>query len=198
MIMKKQLIPFITFIAGGFILSSCNNLSSLSITKRHYRSGYYVDFGQRKLPSSALPGTAKLSIKTIDVTKPLAITTNQNNPSTVSELKTPEIKPIVPQKNALKEEEVKFNKTTSNISISNSGVQNLSSATFRSNEAESEVQARVDVDVPLVVIILCAIFIPPLGVGLMYGIHSYFWIDLLLTFLFFIPGMIFALVVVLM
>jgi len=52
--------------------------------------------------------------------------------------------------------------------------------------------------VPFVVIVLCAIFIPPLGVGLMYGINSYFWIDLILTLLFFFPGMIFALIVVLM
>ena len=46
--------------------------------------------------------------------------------------------------------------------------------------------------------ILFAILIPPLGVYLKEGeITNHFWIDLLLTFLFFLPGMIYALVIVL-
>ena len=46
--------------------------------------------------------------------------------------------------------------------------------------------------------VLFAILIPPLGVYLHEGeINKRFWIDLLLTLLFFLPGMIYALVVVL-
>jgi uncharacterized membrane protein YqaE (UPF0057 family) len=46
--------------------------------------------------------------------------------------------------------------------------------------------------------IICAIFLPPLGVYLHEGeINSKFWIDLILTLLFFLPGMIYALIVVL-
>lgn len=46
--------------------------------------------------------------------------------------------------------------------------------------------------------IIFAILIPPLGVYLHEGvINKKFWIDLLLTILFFLPGMIYALVVVL-
>lgn len=46
--------------------------------------------------------------------------------------------------------------------------------------------------------IICAILIPPLGVYLHEGeINTKFWIDLLLTLLFFLPGMIYALIVVL-
>lgn len=46
-------------------------------------------------------------------------------------------------------------------------------------------------------IIILAILIPPLGVYLYEGeINSKFWICLLLTLLFFIPGMIYALLVV--
>lgn len=48
-----------------------------------------------------------------------------------------------------------------------------------------------------VVIIICAILIPPLGVYLYEGeITNRFWISLLLTILFFIPGMIYSLLVV--
>jgi uncharacterized membrane protein YqaE (UPF0057 family) len=46
--------------------------------------------------------------------------------------------------------------------------------------------------------VLFAILIPPLGVYLHEGeINKRFWIDLLLTLLFFLPGMIYALIVVL-
>jgi len=49
-----------------------------------------------------------------------------------------------------------------------------------------------------VVQVIFAILIPPLGVFLHEGvINSRFWIDLLLTLLFYVPGMIYALVVVL-
>lgn len=46
--------------------------------------------------------------------------------------------------------------------------------------------------------VLFAILIPPLGVYLHEGeINTRFWIDLILTLLFFIPGMIYALIIVL-
>jgi uncharacterized membrane protein YqaE (UPF0057 family) len=49
-----------------------------------------------------------------------------------------------------------------------------------------------------VVQVIFAILIPPLGVFLHEGaINSKFWIDLLLTLLFYVPGMIYALIVVL-
>lgn len=45
--------------------------------------------------------------------------------------------------------------------------------------------------------IIAAIFLPPLGVYLDRGITPAFWLCLLLTILFFVPGQIFALVTIL-
>ena len=45
--------------------------------------------------------------------------------------------------------------------------------------------------------ILCAILLPPLGVWLAEGIGPVFLISLVLTCLFYVPGMIFSLIVVL-
>ncbi|MBL0177072.1 MAG: YqaE/Pmp3 family membrane protein [Ignavibacteria bacterium] len=45
-------------------------------------------------------------------------------------------------------------------------------------------------------IVLC-IFLPPLAVALVYGITDKFWIDLLLTLCFWLPGVIYALIQVL-
>lgn len=47
-----------------------------------------------------------------------------------------------------------------------------------------------------ILLIILAILIPPLAVGLKEGIGNRFWISLLLTLLFFIPGVIYALLVV--
>ena len=43
-----------------------------------------------------------------------------------------------------------------------------------------------------IVHLICAILIPPLGVFLKEGLNKNFWISLILTLLFFLPGMIFA------
>ena len=45
--------------------------------------------------------------------------------------------------------------------------------------------------------IIIAIFIPPLGVFLQEGLGKQFWINLILTLLFFIPGVIHALYIIL-
>ena len=51
--------------------------------------------------------------------------------------------------------------------------------------------------VSLVVLVLLAIFIPPLAVFLARGLGDEFWISLILTLLFWLPGMIYALLIVL-
>lgn len=44
--------------------------------------------------------------------------------------------------------------------------------------------------------IIIALFIPPLGVFLQEGLGKHFWINLILTFLLFIPGVIHALYII--
>ncbi len=48
-----------------------------------------------------------------------------------------------------------------------------------------------------VLYIILAIILPPLGVGLKFGITKQFWINLLLTILGYIPGIIHALIIIL-
>jgi uncharacterized membrane protein YqaE (UPF0057 family) len=50
---------------------------------------------------------------------------------------------------------------------------------------------------PFWFIVLCAFFIPPLGVALAFGITDKFWICLILTLLFWLPGMIYAMIQIL-
>jgi uncharacterized membrane protein YqaE (UPF0057 family) len=48
-----------------------------------------------------------------------------------------------------------------------------------------------------ILLVILAILLPPLAVALKDGIGTSFWLDLLLTLLFYFPGMIYALIVVL-
>ncbi|WP_037573732.1 YqaE/Pmp3 family membrane protein [Sporocytophaga myxococcoides] len=41
-------------------------------------------------------------------------------------------------------------------------------------------------------LVIIAILIPPLAVALVDGIHGPFWLSILLTILFYIPGLIYA------
>ncbi len=52
-------------------------------------------------------------------------------------------------------------------------------------------------DGSMLLYIILAILIPPLAVGLLYGIGTEFWISLILTLLFIIPGIVYALIMVL-
>jgi uncharacterized membrane protein YqaE (UPF0057 family) len=60
----------------------------------------------------------------------------------------------------------------------------------------SSVAASGGAEVTILIIIL-TIILPPLGVALVFGIGIEFWISLLLTLLFYIPGLIYSLIVVL-
>lgn len=53
-----------------------------------------------------------------------------------------------------------------------------------------------DADADYVVMMILAIVIPPLGVGLTYGITGEFWLSLLLTIIFWLPGAIYSAIVV--
>ena len=66
-----------------------------------------------------------------------------------------------------------------------------------SHMAKSAATASVSANGDGLLLCILAIFLPPLAVFLAAGIGSEFWIDLLLTFLFWIPGVIYAFIVIL-
>src|SRR5438045_3419587 len=39
---------FLSIVFISLLFSSCSNLSNLTVSKRHYRGGFYVDFGSAK------------------------------------------------------------------------------------------------------------------------------------------------------
>jgi uncharacterized membrane protein YqaE (UPF0057 family) len=199
--MKKYILHILLITVTGILFSSCGNLSKLSITKRHYRSGYYVDFSKKNnttTNSSVASLPARVKHQTIKTERIKAVSSIAGTTTIVN----PERRGILQYNKSNLKKKGLINKTASTssnqTSVETTVVANNSNKGDENNSSSDDVEVRVDADVSFVVIVLCAIFIPPLGVALMYGIHLYFWVDLILTLLFFIPGMIFALIVVLM
>jgi uncharacterized membrane protein YqaE (UPF0057 family) len=193
--MKKLLAPIMLLTVIVSLLSSCSGPSAIALTKRHYRSGYYVDWGNKKniVKNQAI---AKISAKSEPKIVPLTFTQPEKYVALITtvpisaKLKTTERNKALKQVSVLAGKAVTQDLQDQTINTINDRVINSTENTLNHND-------QVNANVAFVVIVLCAIFIPPLGVGLMYGIHGYFWIDLILTLIFFFPGMIFALIVVL-
>lgn len=195
--MKKLLVPTLLFALAGILFSSCSNSSKLAFTKRHYRSGYFVNH-VGKTNTTINPSVARMPVRTersalTTVIAKSGTSVGKNKPAVISQ------KSAVDEKIVLNTKTQQHSTPTVNAtSIGESApLINAKNDTYSNNEEKSEAHVRVDANVSFVVVVLCAIFLPPLGVALVYGIDSYFWIDLILTLLFFFPGMIFALIVVL-
>jgi uncharacterized membrane protein YqaE (UPF0057 family) len=194
--MKKLFAPILLLAITGILFSSCNNTSKLTFAKRHYRSGYYVNLGG-KTPTVISASSANASALTKHPATTIAIT----NPESYSAANAPvivSVQPVVVSKIATPKKTGENDLIVANSARVNEKTLVLNTGMNNDISGSAGDGHRDNVSVPFAVIVLCAIFIPPLGVGLMYSINSYFWIDLILTLIFFFPGMIFALIVVLM
>jgi len=197
--MKKIVVHFTLFTLAVIILSSCGNSHGITIAKRHYRSGYYVDFGSRSHTNTIASSIAKTPASIQHKVAPITIAKQENYVAVKAPIVAVE-KPSIATRISVTKNTQATNTNILNSTIADQNVRILN--TWNNSDVSGSMgdghHSHDNVSVPFVVIVLCAILIPPLGVGLMYGINSYFWIDLLLTLLFFFPGMIFALIVVLM
>ena len=184
------------------MFSSCARLADISITKRHYRSGYFVDLGSSKPVQpkvreklSSLPpvktaaGTIHKDVKSSRQENNVFTTSNEIPvPAPVSEKKKKQNVPAAINYYAgTNSNYVKPEKITEEYTF----VPYSTSADETSDEAN-----RNSSSAPFWVIILFCILIPPIGVALKFGIVDKFWICLLLTLLFWLPGAIYALIVV--
>lgn len=69
---------------------------------------------------------------------------------------------------------------------------------YKTKHAVAEAEAPQQADTDLLLLVIITILLPPLGMFLYEGdITSRFWISLLLTLLFYVPGLIYTLVVIL-
>lgn len=197
--MKKSSL-FLTLVAvTGLFLSSCSTFKNMGIEKRRYNKGFYVHVRDQKKNSDAVANTAT----TNTTAQPEAVAAVATQTPQVAAENTP-VTTAAPVQIAATSNRHDWNTNNhkSAASASKPAAGNFKRALMKHElkkhnfASSSESQKGGDVDVALLVIL--AILIPPLAVYLSEGqLNSKFWIDLILCLLFFLPGIIYALIVVL-
>lgn len=200
--MNNVCIHVMLLVVTGVLLSSCSQTSNFSLSNSHNMSGYRSEAaavnnpdprqeelkppqGQDYTPAQAfreeVKDTIGLDISMMSAQQPTMAASDLTNKN---------------EKNTAVQEQKSVVKTSS-------GSTKERINEYRDNQAKAEPVIAPPPNpgrsngLPLWFIVLCSIFIPPLGVALMYGITDKFWICLLLTFCFWLPGMIYALIQVL-
>ncbi len=206
--MKNKYVFILLIFGIGMFFSSCSRLEKITVSKRHYRGGYYVDLGGRKPDVKKQNKTRNLTNspaeKPAESTADLNIALKSKNESDEKMvIAVPEFKSTLAEVEK-KEQSPKYKNTkffASKESISNMHqLVKSQEIVNRENALSNEIATRdwsSTSDLPMWLMIVFCIILPPLAVGLKFGIVDKFWISLLLTLLFWIPGVIYALIVVL-
>jgi uncharacterized membrane protein YqaE (UPF0057 family) len=201
--MKNVFIPVFLAVAIIFLLTSCSQTSNISLTNSHNISAY-----------SAVQVTAKTSgsvreeLITLPVKSPSPVQTERED---VSENIMPQrAQPAASQTPSTDKDSAKKEQRRSAVVRENHsdviGIDSYAKDLKYEVREKSVISQPVSSPhnsgqsshgVPFWLIVICSIIIPPLGVALMFGITDKFWICLALTFCFWLPGMIYALIQVL-
>jgi len=198
--MKKLLSLSAIIIIAGILFSSCSRQTGLTLTKRLYRKGYYVNLGitennkhsnNKTAPIAKLKPVVQSQILLADNTpvESLQLIPEKENlkPTANNELKPVKQTQVAKLINKAK---VVNNNLVNSVDNFQLVKQNAASKNAPKGSSDKTVGGAED----LLILLFC-IFIPPIGVFLLRGLATEFWLDLLLTILFFIPGMIYAIIV---
>ncbi len=209
--MKKSAHSIFLFGLIIVMISSCNTSSNLAdssiIQKRRYTKGYHIalkgsqkehtndrianiqvetleaqDIKLNKPSDSAEASVSTKIVETVLSKAPIAETYKRSelmDDEVVIADFQPDALPVYKEMNEARVSKKEIRKNLRHL-------RSLSAAPAAAASGES-----------LILYIILAIIIPPLAVGLLYGIGTEFWISLILSFLFYIPGIIYALIKVL-
>lgn len=199
----KSLLQLVFVLAVGQFLFSCN-------TAEYYRFAATTpeQYQNKKVKSTEQEAPAAVSIAEEMVsTTPEATAATSSEP--VLEATTTAQKPVLFEKQRLATSPVSANVITNEapskalsvteVSVLAAAQERLASMTKAEKKAfkmEAKHTLRNAQKTTNILLVVLAILIPPLAVALYEGITKRFWISLLLTLLFFIPGVIYSLLVV--
>jgi uncharacterized membrane protein YqaE (UPF0057 family) len=203
--MKKLSLLMTILSCSVLLLSSCSKIGSISVNKRHYRGGYNIDIGS--------DNTVAASHRRVKTVSPINITeVNPEAASSTFDIAEERNSVSTEKATAATEPEIspkQIEKKKHNAKASNSifYVSKQSIATVRqivkAEKLKKQMASMPDVNAlsnssssntPMWLLIVLCILLPPLAVGLKFGIGNEFWISILLTLLFWIPGVIYALI----
>ena len=185
----------VVFLFAVAFLSSCSQFGNLDIQKRHYNKGFYVHRSEKHDAVSAEEKTmtAAVTETATEIQQPAAV--EETSPAPVAQ---PSVAVAVQQQAAEKSNHAvrsAFEKpATHSTTIVPVKTKTPASIVMHDRKAPA---GHASGDVDLLILVILALLLPPLAVFLKEGdLTINFWIDLLLCLLFFLPGIIFALLVV--
>jgi uncharacterized membrane protein YqaE (UPF0057 family) len=201
--MKKvsQMLVAVLVTVGLF---SCN---VIDITKKRYSNGYYISIsGDKKVKTqdhiakqkandvAVVKNETKIDeVAEVDTQDNVAILENNQETATANTVNSKNVSAKIKSTPTKKQIQVANNKPVFAIKSSKLAVNKLQMNERKYIEKKNS-HSKVD-DHQLLLIIL-AILLPPVAVYLVKGLDVMFWISLLLTICFYLPGIIFALLVV--
>lgn len=181
----------------ALFLSSCN--SSIQVSKKRHSNGYYVNIGGGNFESQARPvqnlalsnGAEKTETNKVDELLKAentqeVVSTNNTTKVSNTELQTVKKETIVNHVTSSKKVSGKKSNKISNIKKA-----------IKIKKALKNNNADNTSDVALLLLVILAIILPPVAVFLVKGLKIQFWLSLILTLLFWLPGVIYALLIVL-
>jgi uncharacterized membrane protein YqaE (UPF0057 family) len=184
---KRPFLWLAGFAAATFLLSSCSSLLNQEFSSRkytHFRQGH----GEVTVHQDNTAPEKTMALEPVNLTVPDVIANDQvsTHTSLVSE-----VSPVTLAPQTI---------TTSQHVITENG-QHVSTIKMLKELRRQQVTmkkqgaTRQHDDANTILVILLCIFLPPVAVLIVKGVSTEFWLDLLLTLLFWLPGMIYAFIV---
>lgn len=196
--MKLNLRNFLSLALIGLLMASCSTSSDLAsnspIKKRRYTKGFHVDLKKKNKQNKAADKSENTSqfASNESLSKPWSHDIDDLN-AIVSSKK--EFKVIKEKSFATKAESTigsEILELPEEEYISNSQRRKEIKQALKQYRAKNQ-PAAVSGE-PSWLYYVLAIIIPPLAIGLLYGITTEFWISLVLTLLFWLPGAIYSII----
>jgi uncharacterized membrane protein YqaE (UPF0057 family) len=201
--MKSLYIPLFILVAASILLSSCSQLSISKIMANHYKSSNFIDQDVSRM-IGPITGEAVTTLVT-GISAELSDNQQAKDSIVIKYRQPPEFNRVAAA-NIISNRQDRpgmSNDYTQLAFVGQSYTPGQESNQYRDLPTTNQPlnysngNAHGHNGVPYWLIVVCAIVIPPVGVALMYGITDKFWICLLLTLCFWLPGMIYALIQVL-
>jgi uncharacterized membrane protein YqaE (UPF0057 family) len=184
---------------SALFMTSC--AESMSIHKKRYSKGYFVASSKKIKSAETIAKAENTSVEKTQTTikathSEVIISSNETvaapilNETFVADNSTNVT--ITPSKT-----KSTFNVTEKSVAIESTNVSNTSNiSTLNKKDLRKELRkSKLAGDEKMVLYVLLSIFIPPLAVYLQRDLGKDFWINLILTLLFWVPGIIHALLI---
>ena len=198
----KQILTACAIVAAASVLfSSCSSNSGLAIEKRKHRGGYHITwYGKSDNKHTAKPAETAAEItvtqaEKLDTPKEIVVAAA---PVVLEERQSVYPAPVTTEAEFVSVQPVAKNSTSQSLTSGDFTRAELKELRkeMRKNVKQEFRKAASGSDLPDWLIAVFCIILPPLAVALRLGIGTDFWINILLTLLFWIPGVIHAFVVI--